>query len=148
MATYLRQLYYLLYKNVLFKLRHKQQITIEVVAVLLLSAFLAFIWKVHPTYDAIRSSEQIIYNSGEIPGGKRQHLAYVTNVNASEFYFFSWFYSLTLLIWLGRWPNGCIWQIHRLEINNSFNGQVVFFLPHERFWKQHIWLDSSKHLPY
>ena len=102
MATYLRQLYYLLYKNVLFKLRHKQQITIEVVAVLLLSAFLAFIWKVHPTYDAIRSSEQIIYNSGEIPGGTRQHLADATNVSASEFQFFFWFYALTLLIWQGR----------------------------------------------
>ena len=71
-----------------FKFRHKRQITIEVVTVLLLSACLAFIWKVYPTYDAIPSSEQIIYNSGEIPGGKRQHLAYVTNVNASEFYFF------------------------------------------------------------
>ena len=94
MATYLRQLYYLLYKSVIFKFRHKQQITIEVVAVLLLSASPAL----HTTCHAIPSSEQIIYNSGEIPGGKRQHLAYVTNVNASEFQLFFWFYSLALLI--------------------------------------------------
>ena len=49
-------------------------------------------------YDAIPSSEQIMYNSGEISGGKRQHLAYVTNVNASESQLFFWFYSLALLI--------------------------------------------------
>ena len=50
------------------------------------------------TYDVIRSSEQIIYDAGEIPGGKRQHLAYVTNVNASDFQFFLCLYPLTLLI--------------------------------------------------
>ena len=60
------------------------------VTVLFLPALLAFISKTATqlTYDTIPSSEQIIYNAGEIPGGKRQHLAYVTNVNASEFQVF------------------------------------------------------------
>ena len=49
-------------------------------------------------YDDIPSSKQIIYNASEIPGAKRQHLAYVTNANASEFQFFRSFYSLTLII--------------------------------------------------
>ena len=102
MATYFRQLYYLLYKNAIFKYRHKRQAIIEVVAILYFVAILVIIRKTapQPTYDAIPSSKQIIYNVNEIPGGKKQHLAYVTNVNASEFQFFICFYSL--LIWQGR----------------------------------------------
>ena len=90
MATYLKQLYYLLYKNAIFKYRNKLQVVKEVVSIFVIPAVLAIIWKavLHPTYDAVPSSKQIIYNAGEIPGWKRQHLAYVTNVNASEFQFF------------------------------------------------------------
>lgn len=100
MATYLRQLYYLLYKNAIFKYRHKRQAIIEVVAILYFVAILVVIRKSapQPTYDAIPSSKQIIYNAGEIPGGKKQHLAYVTNVSASEFQHFLWVYSLILVI--------------------------------------------------
>ena len=100
MATYFRQLYYLLYKNAIFKLRHKRQAIIEVVAILYFVAILVIIRKTapQPTYDAIPSSEQIIYNASKIPGGKRQHLAYVTNINSSEFQFF--FFSFTLYIYL------------------------------------------------
>ena len=86
MATYLRQLYYLLYKNI-FKYRHKRQALTEIVAVWFLSALVVFFWNVAKatqlTYDVIPSSKQRIYNAGEIPGWKRHHLAYVTNVNAS-----------------------------------------------------------------
>ena len=87
MATYLRQLYYLLYKNIIFKYRHKRQALIEVVAVCFLSVLVGFFWNIAKatqlTYDVIPSSKQRIYNAGEIPGWKRHHLAYVTNVNAS-----------------------------------------------------------------
>ena len=100
MATCLRQLYYLLYKNTIFKYRYKRQAIAEVLVIFFLPALLAVIWKIttQGNYDVIPSSEQMKHNAGEIPGGKRQHLAYVTNVNASEFLFFLWFYSLTLLI--------------------------------------------------
>ena len=90
MATYLRQLYYLLYKNVIFKCRDKPPAIAEVLTVLLFPALFAFVWETYPqhTSNAIPSSEQIIHNASEIPGGKRKHLAYVTNVNASEFQVF------------------------------------------------------------
>ena len=95
MATYLRQLYYLLYKNVIFKRRHKPQAIAEVLIVLLFPALFAIIWKkyLQHTSNAIPSSKQIIHNASEIPGGKRKYLAYVTNVNASEFQVF---FSFTL----------------------------------------------------
>ena len=97
MATYLRQLFYLLYKNAIVKYRGKEQAIREVVLLVLLTgAILVFVRK-FSHYDAIPSSKQVIYNAGEIPGGKRQHLAYVTNVNASEFQFFVRFYSLLYL---------------------------------------------------
>ena len=100
MATYFRQLYYLLYKNVISKRRQKPEAIGEVFGVLLFPVLFAFIWKkyIQHTYNAIPSSKQIIYNASEIPGAKKPHLAYVTNVNASEFQFFLWFYCLTLLI--------------------------------------------------
>ena len=113
MATYFRQLYYLLYKNAIFKLRHKRQAIIEVVAILYFVAVLVIIRKTapQPTYDAIPSSEQIIYNASKIPGGKRQHLAYVTNINSSEFQFFSLvllfiytYLTQTLTQWHQIWP--------------------------------------------
>ena len=87
MPKYLRQLYHLLHKNAIFKWRHKRQAIVEVAAVLSTVVFLAAVRKTasYPTYDAIPSSKQILYDAGQIPGGKRQHLAYVTNVNASEF---------------------------------------------------------------
>ena len=97
MATYLRQLYYLLYKNAIFKWRHKTQTAIEVlVAFSFPAVVLSIIWNktIYPTYGAIPSSKQVVHKSDEIPGWKSQHLAYVTNVNASEFKFFLWFYSL------------------------------------------------------
>ena len=97
---YFKQLYCLLVKNAIFKYRCKRDTIVEVAAVLYVVASLAVFRKTYtqPTYNAIPISEQIIYNASEIPGGKRPHLAYVTNVNASEFQFFLWFYSLTLLI--------------------------------------------------
>ena len=97
MATYLRQLFYLLYKNAIFKYRHKNEAILEVMLLSGLIAGLALVRKADLTYDAIPSSEQVIYNAGEIPGGKKQHLAYVTNVNASEIQFFLRFYSLLYL---------------------------------------------------
>ena len=97
MATYLRQLFYLLYKNAIVKYRGKEQAIREVALLVLLTvAIFVVLWK-FSHYDAIPSSKQVIYNAGEIPGGKRQHLAYVTNVNASEFQFFVRFYSLLYL---------------------------------------------------
>ena len=94
MVTYLRQLYYLLYKNVIFKYHHKEQAIMEVAAMFYPVVFLVYLRNPTSlfTYDAIPSSKQIIYNASEIPGGTRQHLAYVTNANASEFQFFLWFY--------------------------------------------------------
>ena len=87
MAKCLRQLYYLLYKNAIFKYRHKRQAIAEVFTVFFLPALVAVTWEttIQHTYDAIPSCEEMIYNAGEIPGGKRQRLAYVTNVNASKF---------------------------------------------------------------
>ena len=97
MAAYLRQLCYLLRKNAIFKYRRKRKAICEVAIVLLPVAILVTLFEIHPTYDTIPSSKQVIYNAGEIPGGKRQHLAYVTNVNGSEFQFFVWFYPLLYL---------------------------------------------------
>ena len=97
MATYFRQLSYLLCKNAIFKYHCKSQAICEVAIALLTVAILVSLWAIHPTYDTIPSSKQVIYNAGEIPGGKRQHLAYVTNVNASEIQFFLRFYSLLYL---------------------------------------------------
>ena len=97
MATYLRQLFHLLYKNAIFKYRHKKEAILEVILLSGLIAGLALVSKADLTHDAIPSSEQVIYNAGEIPGGKKQHLAYVTNVNASEIQFFLRFYSLLYL---------------------------------------------------
>ena len=87
MAKCLRQLYYLLYKIAIFKYRYKRQAIAEVFTAFFLPAFVVVNWgtTIQRTYDAIPSCEQMIYNAGEIPGGKRQHLAYVTNVNASKF---------------------------------------------------------------
>ena len=96
MATCLRQLFYLLLKNAIWKRCHTNITAIEVVVVLLTIAILESL-DLEGTYGAIPSSEQVIYNAGEIPGGKRQHLAYVTNVNASEFQFFVRFYPLLYL---------------------------------------------------
>ena len=101
MATCLRQLNYLLRKNVTLKYRNTLGETIaEFVTVLSFPVILVVVWKIvlHPNYDAIPCSEQKRYNVSEIPGGKKHHLGYVTNVDASEFQFFLWFYSLTLLI--------------------------------------------------
>ena len=69
--------------------------------------FPVVIWIIapEPNYDAIPSSEQMIYNASKKPDEKRHHLAYVTNIDASEFQFFLWFYTLTLLILKERWPN-------------------------------------------
>lgn len=87
MAKYLRQLHYLLYKNAIFKYHHTEQTRMEVAGILYIVCFLVFIGNPASllTYDDIPSSKQIIYNASEIPGAKRQHLAYVTNANASEF---------------------------------------------------------------
>ena len=103
MAKYLRQLYYLLYKNAIFKYHHTEQFRMElagIFSIVFSVFFLVFIGYLpsRPIYDDIPSSKQIIYNASEIPGAKRQHLAYVTNANASEFQFFLSFYSLTLII--------------------------------------------------
>ena len=99
MATYLRQLFYLLHKNAILKYRHTSLAIFEGGAVLFTAIVLSELGQLYPkpTYDAIPSSEQVIYNVSEIPGRKSQHLAFVTNVNASEFQFFLRFYSLLYL---------------------------------------------------
>ena len=100
MAKYLRQLYYLLYKNAIFRYHHTKQTRMELAGIIYIVFFVVFIGNLPSPliYDDIPSSKQIIYNASEIPGAKRQHLAYVTNANASEFQFFLSFYSLTLII--------------------------------------------------
>ena len=105
MATYLRQLHFLLYKNVISKYRHKLQAIMELVLILLIPGLLAVYLKsgIIINYDATPSSEQIKYNFGQVTGEKRQHLAYVTNVNASEFQFFLWFYCLLYLFDKGEY---------------------------------------------
>ena len=85
MATCLRHLNYLLHKNATFKYRNTlRQSMAEIAIVLLFPVLLVAIWitVLHPTYDAIPSSKQKIYNVGEIPGGKKHHLGYV---HPSEF---------------------------------------------------------------
>ena len=84
---FFRQLYYSLYKNVYFKYHHKPQALGEMLLILFAIFFPVLIWKttVEPNYDAITSSEQMIYNASKKPDEKRQHLQYVTNINASEF---------------------------------------------------------------
>ena len=84
---YLRQLHCLLYKNIIFKYRHKRQAVTEVISVLFFPVLVAVLLNVakpiQTTYPAIPSSNQTIYNTAEIPGWETPHLAYVTNVNAS-----------------------------------------------------------------
>ena len=87
MATYLRQLGYLLYKNAILKYRHKVAGVTSLLCIIVPLLLLAYIiGNPQPTHEAISSSKQIIYNASEIPVW--QHIAYVTNVNASEFQVF------------------------------------------------------------
>ena len=71
MATYFKQLYCLLVKNAIFKYRCKRDTIVEVAILLFVVAYLAVLRKTYPqpTYNAILSSEQIIHNASEIPGG-------------------------------------------------------------------------------
>ena len=87
MATYLRQLGYLLYKNAILKYRHKVAGAASLLCIIVPLLLIAYLVSDSPpTHEAISSSKQIIYNASEIPVW--QHLAYVTNVNASEFQVF------------------------------------------------------------
>ena len=147
MATYLRQLFYLLYKNAIFKYRHKKEAILEVILLSGLIAGLALVRKADLIYDAIPSSEQVIYNAGEIPGGKKHHLAYVTNVNASEIQFFLRFYSLLYLFDKDVNPMGKYDKSTVQKKTNILNRQFCF-LSREISRKQHIRLHSSKHLPH
>ena len=83
MATYLRQLGYLLYKNAILKYRHKVAEAASLLCIivpLLVLGLMKRSSQIH--YAAVSSSKQYIYNTSEMPFSG---LAYVTNINASEF---------------------------------------------------------------
>lgn len=89
---FFRQLYYLLYKNAYFKYHHKLQALAEILVISSAIVFFCFpvvIWNkvLESNDDVIPSSEQMIYNASKKPDEKRQHLAFVTTINASEFQF-------------------------------------------------------------